>query len=390
MRIAYFDCFSGVSGDMVCASLIDAGADVELLESELEKLGIGKVEILADEVMRKGIRARSFTYNCQAESSYRNYAEIKNLIETSGLGENVKDRTLAAFDLLAQAESRIHGVAVDDIHFHEIGSIDTIIDIVTAMVGLELLAIDEIVCSPLAMGMGRVECQHGILPSPAPATLEIARGLPLRGLPIDAELTTPTGIAIVKVCTKRFGEIPMMKPIAIGYGAGSRDFAEMPNVMRLIIGEKLNYQFDLVTLIETNIDDINPQIFPSLIDDLIRQGALDAWVSSVIMKHGRPGFCLSVLVEPQMVSKIASKIFSETTTSGVRFQHLDRIKLPRRMVEVETRFGRIKIKVFESDSGLKYAPEYKDCLEVARRLNLPVSEVIEEARHAFRSEKQNR
>ncbi len=389
MRIGYFDCFSGASGDMICASLIDAGADAGLIEQKLQKMGLGKIKIITEEVMRKGIRARLFRYTCDAQANFKDYGQIKKFIEQSDIDGCVREKVIAAFTLLGEAESRIHGVPLSQVHFHEIGSIDTVVDIVTAMVALDVLGVDEVFSSPLAVGIGKIECEHGILPSPAPATLELTKGIPLRGIPIDAELTTPTGAAIIKACAKRFGEFPAFKPIAIGYGAGSNDLEQIPNVMRFVMGEVAHYDYDQVTLIETNIDDINPQIFPSLIEDLLREGALDAWVSSIVMKYGRPGFCLSVLVEQDLVSKAVSMIFSQTTTSGVRIQQIDRIKLPRRIVEVETRYGYIKVKVFECDSGIKYVPEYKDCLEVARRFGLPVSKVIEEAKHAFISKQEH-
>ncbi|MGQ9604077.1 MAG: nickel pincer cofactor biosynthesis protein LarC [bacterium] len=390
MRIGYFDCFSGASGDMICASLIDAGARVDVIEAELGKIGVGKIEIVTEEVMRKGIRARLFRYKCQSEFRLKDYGDFRDLLEQSGLRDSTKKKALTILELLAEAESYIHGVPLSKVHFHEIGSIDTIVDIVTAVVGLEALGIGEVTSSPLPMGMGKIECEHGILPSPAPATLELVRGMPIRGLPVDAELTTPTGAAIIKACAAKLGEMPPIKPIAVGYGTGCNDFEEIPNVMRFIVGEEQDYDYDHVTILETNIDDINPQIFPSLIEDLLKEGALDAWVYGVVMKYGRPGFCLSVIVEPHLVSKVVSKIFLETTTSGVRIKNMDRIKLPRRIVEVETKYGCIRVKVFESDCGIKYVPEYRDCLDVARRLGLPVSQVIEEAKHAFRLQENDR
>ncbi len=384
MRIGYFDCFSGASGDMIVASLIDAGFDAKELEEHLEGLGLGKIRLQTECVMRGGIRARSFRFESSAPKEPLTYKGVVELLETSKLSEAIKASSLKIFDLLASAEASVHGIAKEDVHFHEVGAIDSIVDIVAASVGLESLGLAQVISSPITLGMGSVECQHGTLPVPSPATLELVKGLPIRGWKVDSELTTPTGAAILKAFASYFGEIPPMEVKAVGYGAGTKEISGIPNILRFILGERLDYDKDRILVVETNIDDMNPEIFSHLIGDLIAMGALDAWVTSVMMKKGRPGFNLTVLAQPEKLSRIASHIFTETTTSGLRINEVSRYKLKRRIVEVETRFGKIKAKVFDTGKGQRCMPEYEDCLRVARTTGLPVREIIEDVKNAFR------
>jgi uncharacterized protein (TIGR00299 family) protein len=391
-RIGYFDCFAGASGDMILACLLDAGLKREVLAEALGSLGIEGIKFDVKSVLKKDVRAASFAFRAEGKAAEWSrhhsgtFKEIAALLEGSGLAERVRTRSLEAFDLLAGAEARIHGTDKANVHFHEVGSLDSIVDVVGSFAGIEALGLTQIVCSPLAVGMGTVQCEHGTLPSPAPATLEIAAGLPVRGLAVDGELTTPTAAAILKTCASDFGPMPGMILDSVGYGAGTRDLPGLPNVMRLVVGRArpespFALEHDRVALIETNIDDINPQFLPQIYDDLFAGGALDVWVENILMKKGRPAFLLSVLARGEDAGALAGLVLARTTTSGVRLREVDRLKLPRRIVKAETRFGTISVKVFTLESQARCAPEYEDCLRAAREHRVPVSEVIEETKH---------
>jgi uncharacterized protein (TIGR00299 family) protein len=390
MRTAYFDCFAGASGDMILGCLFDLGFDKGDLERSIAGLGLKGVEIEASQVTRKVIRATGVEVRFSKDQPQRTHKEIDAMIDASDLSDTVKTNSRKAFDILADAESRVHGMPREKVHFHEVGAVDSIVDIVGAFVGLEKLGIEDVISSPLALGTGSVECQHGTLPLPAPATMEIAAGLPVRGLHLTGEMTTPTGAAILKAAASAFGPIPAMKVEAIGYGAGSRDLKEIPNVLRLVMGEQGaageggGIGFDRITLLETNIDDMNPEYFSHIYDDLFEAGALDVWVMPVLMKKGRPGFVLSVLADQAAVAALTQVILSETTTAGIRVTEIDRLKLEREIVEVETRFGKVKVKVFELGPGRRCAPEYEDCLRISREQSVSIDDVIEDARNAFK------
>jgi hypothetical protein len=389
LRLGYFDCFAGASGDMILASLFDVGLDGAILKDGLRQLGIRGIEITAKDIVKKGIRAKSFSFVCDGGPKTGAFKDIVAAIEASSLGDRVKAQSIQAFDVLAEAEAKIHGTDKAGVHFHEVGSIDSVVDVVGSFIGFDALGLDELVVSPLALGTGHIECEHGILPSPAPATLEIARGLPVRGWQLDGELTTPTGAAILRVGASAFGPIPAMTVTGIGYGAGTRDLQGIPNVIRLVVGEAAGcegsaLERDRVTVLETNIDDMNPQFLSHIYDDLFAAGALDVWVENVLMKKGRPGFLLGALAAGQDVPRVAGSMLSGTTSSGVRLRDVDRVKLPRRIVEVPTRFGAVKVKVFSIGSRERCAPEYDDCLRVAKAQGVPVSDVVEEAKYVFR------
>ena len=383
MKVGYFDCCAGASGDMIMASLFDVGLPESALAESLSKLGIDDIDIRTEDVMRKGVRARSFEFASPAEPKHRTFGEIASLIESSDLSGPVKTRSLTTFTLIADAESRIHGVSRDDVHFHEVGALDSIVDIVGAFAGIEYLQLEPVYASPLTLGSGYVDCAHGRIPVPAPATLEIVRGLPVRSWKVDGELTTPTGAAILKTCVSRFGPIPRMTVESVGYGAGTKELEEIPNVIRLIVGETTVQHFDRVVQIETNIDDMNPEFFTHIYTDLFSLGALDVWVEHIVMKKGRPGFLLRVLADTERVPSVSDYILAETTTGGVRLLEVDRLKLPRRIVEIATKFGPVKAKIFDLESKQRCAPEYEDCLRIAKSKGIGVSEVIEEAKNAF-------
>lgn len=382
MKIGYFDCFAGASGDMIMACLFDLGLEKAYVAECLAGLGIGDIAMDVAEVAKKQIRAKAFKVTPPAEPEPRNYRDIVGIIEGGSLPEKVKVKSIEAFGILAEAEAGIHGMPKEEVHFHEVGAVDSIVDVVGAFLGLQRLGIEEVVSSPLTLGTGSVDCAHGTLPVPAPATLKIAQGLPVKGLDTGEELTTPTGAAILKAAAIRFGPIPGMTVTGVGYGAGSRDLERIPNIMRLVVGEAVSYTSDEVVVIETNIDDMNPQFFSHLYEDLFSGGALDVWVTDVMMKKGRPGFLLSVLAGREDVPRLADLIFAGTTTSGVRLRTTERIKLERESVEVTTRYGAVSVKVFSLSSGRRCVPEYEDCLRISRAGNVSIGRVIEEARHA--------
>jgi uncharacterized protein (TIGR00299 family) protein len=384
LKIGYFDCFAGASGDMIMAALFDVGLRETDLAESLSKLGIKPVELSIKDVMRKGIRAKSFSFAFGGKSERRAFKEIADLIASSDLSQWVKEKSLTAFRLIADAESRIHGVAPDDVHFHEVGALDSIVDVVGAFSAIRCLGLGRMFASPLALGSGYVDCEHGRIPVPAPATLEIARGIPVRSWQVSGELTTPTGAAILRTCASEFGPIPRMTVAEIGYGAGSRDIKQIPNVMRLVVGESADYDLDRVTQIETNIDDMNPEFFTHIYNDVLSLGALDVWVEHIMMKKGRPGFLLRVLTDRQFVPAISEYILAETTTAGLRLLEVDRWKLPREIVEITTKFGTVAAKVFDLGLRKRCAPEYEDCVRLAKSAGTSVSEVIEEAKNEFR------
>lgn len=384
MRIGYFDCFAGASGDMIMACLMDLGLEQAALTSCIAGLDIGDVGVDVSEVMRKQVRAKAFRITPPPDPGHRTYTDIVGIIRKSSLSESVKLKSIAAFDLLAEAEAGIHGMPKDEVHFHEVGAVDSIVDVVGAFFGLEQLGIGCMASSPLALGSGSVDCEHGTLPVPTPATLRIAEGLPVRSWDTGTELTTPTGAAIIRTAASEFGAVPRMRLDAVGYGAGGRDLDRIPNIMRLIVGETSGNRLDEVAVLETNIDDMNPQFFSHVYEDLFGAGALDVWVTDIMMKKGRPGFLLSVLAERTAVSPLVDLMLAGTTTSGVRVSTVDRIKLPRESIEISTRYGKVRVKVFTLDSGPRFVPEYEDCLRVSRAENVSIEKVIEEARYAGR------
>ena len=385
MRIAYFDCFSGVSGDMVLGALIDAGADLHKLESELSKLKISGFTLKAEKTTRKGISGTKFFINADDNHAERHLADIEKIMDKSDLGDEIKAKAKIIFLDLAEVEAKIHNTDPGHVHFHEIGGMDSIIDIVGSLIVLKMLGIEAVYASRIPVGTGFVECDHGVLPLPAPATLELLKGIPVYASGIEKELVTPTGIAILKHVVQSFGIIPEMRIERLGYGAGSRDL-KIPNLLRVWIGEtevKQEYEGDGVILIETNIDNMNPEILGYALERLLERGALDVFMTPIFMKKNRPGTLLSILITPDKLDDALSVVFAETTSLGVRFQRLERRKLPRELITVETSFGPVRVKV--GNTGMEkriISPEYEDCREIAARLGIPLRKVYEEARAA--------
>jgi len=385
MRIAYFDCFSGVSGDMILGALIDAGADLHKLESELGKLKISGFTLKAEKTTRKGISGTRFFVDADHSHAERHLTDIERIMDNSGLADDIKAKAKAIFRDLAEVEAKIHNTNPGDVHFHEIGGLDSIVDVVGSLIVMKMLGIETMYASRIPVGTGFVECDHGVLPLPAPATLELLKGIPVYASSIDKELVTPTGIAILKHVVQSFGTIPEMKIERIGYGAGSRDL-KIPNLLRVWIGEtevKQEYEQDEVILIETNIDNMNPEILGYALERLLERGALDVFMTPIFMKKNRPGTLLSILITPDKLDETISIIFAETHSLGRRFQRLERRKLPRELITVETSFGPVRVKV--SDTGMEgriLSPEYEDCREIAARLGVPLRKVYEVAQAA--------
>jgi len=389
MRIAYFDCFSGISGNMVLGSLIDAGLELDALKEALAGLGISGYEIKVRKVPKRYIAGTLVDVKTQEEGAERHLGDILNIIEGSDLPGEIKETCGRIFTRLAEAEAKVHGLDIEDIHFHEVGGLDAIVDIVGSVVGLKSLGVEKVYSSPLHLGRGFVKCAHGRFPVPAPATLELVKGVPVYGRDIEAELVTPTGAAIITTLAKGFGWSPLMEVEAIGYGAGHRDLP-IPNLLRVSVGKAIEsreqcYEEDVVTLIEANIDDMNPELYGHVMERLFGTGALDVFLTPIQMKKNRPAVKLSAIVRETDLSEVLDAFFEETTTLGVRLYEARRKKLSRENVVVETRYGRVGVKVGKLGDVIKnISPEYEDCRRIAEREDVPLREVYDEARRAIR------
>ncbi len=387
MKLLYFDCFSGISGDMILGALIDAGVSLDKLKAELAKLNLAGFSITAEKCVKNGISGTKVTVHTEDQKVHRHLKHIHEIIEPSGLSDKAKKTSLRVFQTLAEAEARIHNTSPEKIHFHEVGALDAIVDVVGSVVGLQLLGIDQVWASPVHVGTGFVDCQHGRIPLPAPATVEILKGTPVYSTGLDAELVTPTGAALLKTLADSFGPLPPMQLETIGYGAGTQDLP-IPNHLRVIVGTTQGqFEFDQVDLIETNIDDMPPEHLDYVVERLMKAGALDVSMTPLIMKKSRPAVCLGVLVMPQDTSRLLTIIFSETTTLGVRIQKVERRKLPREIRTVKTRFGDIRVKVSWLEGSVRdMSPEYEDCRRLALEHNVPLHEVYRAASHAAEQE----
>lgn len=385
MRIACFDCFAGISGDMVLGAFLDAGFSLPRLEEELGKLNLKGYRLKAERVKKHFLTGTRFKVELEGEKKGRSYREIKELIKGSELGKRVKERSLAVFERLAEAEGRIHGQKKEEVAFHEVGATDSIVDTVGAAIVLEEMGIEEVYSSIPHLGSGFVTCSHGRLPLPSPATLEVLKGVPVILEEVEGERVTPTGAAILSVLTHRFGDIPPIKIEKIGYGAGERDFQHFPNLLRVIIGEsKEPFVTEEISLLETNIDDLNPQLYQHLQEELLSRGALDVYLTPVQMKKSRPGVLLTVLAQPGDEDSLCTLIFRETSTLGIRVRRVKRKKISRRTVEVNTPYGKVKVKVGEWEGKvMNISPEYEDCREIARAHHLPLKKVMELAKAAY-------
>jgi pyridinium-3,5-bisthiocarboxylic acid mononucleotide nickel chelatase len=425
MRIAYLDCFSGISGDMFLGALVDAGVSPKLLEDTVAVLDIG-ARLEVSRVMRAGISATKVDVYANGEKDLpreafrkrqehdhpyeharghshdhphnhghgRGLNEILNSIEKAAIGNQAKQTAVRIFEMLGQAEAEIHKTSLDQVHFHEVGAVDAMVDIVCAAVGAESLAADEWVCSPLNVGSGTVQCAHGTLPVPAPATLKLLRDAPVYSSGPQVELVTPTGAAIVKTLISRFASFPAMKIEHSGYGAGTRDFPDHPNLLRLTIGEAVhtrsvpylgantssNGSNENITVLEANLDDLSPQVLAYAMERLLAEGALDVFSVPVQMKKSRPGALLTVLAKTEDAGRLTKTIFAETTTLGVRRREEQRQTLSRRWETVDTTWGPVRIKIANMNGSVSnYAPEYEDCRTLAEAQHVPLRTVMQEA-----------
>ena len=423
--ICYFECSSGISGDMILGALIDAGVSSQKLKKGLSYLPIKGYKLNIKKIKRAGFKATKVDVVLKSEvrsqkSEVKKWKDIEKIIRTSSLSKEIKQKGLLIFRRLFEAEAKVHGEKFNDIHLHELGAIDCIVDIFVALIGLDILGIDKIYSSPLNLGSGTVKTEHGILPVPAPATIELLREIPVYTSNLNFELTTPTGAALISTLAESFGQMLAMQFSKIGAGAGSKDFKKHSNVLRVFIGEEVQnppsppfskggimggyangrytplpplnrgelcptlekgdaggFLDKNITVIETNIDDMNPQIYEYVIEKLFKAGALDVFLTQIIMKKGRPGVRLTVLCSDDKKERLTAIIFRETTSIGIRFYEVQRKILDRKIMSVDTKYGKIKVKVSKyGDDVVKITPEYEDCKKIAKKLNIPLIEIV--------------
>lgn len=422
MRVLYLDCFSGISGDMTVGALVDAGASAERIEQELKKLPVFGYEIEWRTVVRKGISATKFDVHLVAEShshdhthhqddhdhlhehthahhhehggghhhgdghhEHRHYREIIRMIDVSDLPEGVKVRSKQIFAPIAESEAAIHGIPVEDVHFHEVGAVDSIVDIVAVAIALEELGVEAVYASAVPLGSGHIHCAHGIYPVPAPATLDMLRGVPLMQSTLPYELTTPTGAGIIAGQVQSFGPLPSMTVTAIGYGAGTKDIPDRPNVLRVIIGElsdssRRHGEIETISVLECQMDDMNGEHFGYVLPKLLDAGALDVFYTPVYMKKSRPGVLVTVLAAPQNAAACEEILLLETTTLGVRKSLWERRMLQRQIVDMETPFGTVKVKqAIKAGKVIRQVPEYEDVRRIAETTGVPFYDVYNAA-----------
>jgi uncharacterized protein (TIGR00299 family) protein len=380
MRIAYGDLIGGISGDMFVGAMLDLGLPFGKLKAELKKISGLRYTLSASKKTVHGIRTTCFHVVCPDKEPARSWKEIRSLIGGSGLHPTVKEAGINIFSCLAEAESKIHGIASEKVHFHEIGATDSIVDIVAVAISAHELAIDAFYFSRIPLGRGMTHARHGPLPVPGPATLELLKGIPVQGIDLDSETVTPTGAAIVKALGEGFGAQPHMTIQKIGYGAGQKDFAERPNLFRLVIGtDAVPWKQEEMLVIETNIDDMNPEFYDYVFDQLLNAGARDVFLSPIQMKKNRPGTLLRVIAEPKDRDALARTILSETSTIGIRYYPVSRVILKRKSEKLKTPYGTIRVKVVEEPNGTRrLAPEYDDLKRIASAKKIPLKLLYDE------------
>jgi uncharacterized protein (TIGR00299 family) protein len=384
MKYAYFDCFSGISGDMTLGALVDAGVPVEQLRGELQGLNVPGWELTIEKVWKNGMAASYAKVRVQDTQTHRSLSAILGIIEKSALAPKVKERAAAIFKKLGEAEAAVHDVPLEKIHFHEVGAVDAIVDIVGACIGFTALGIESFACSALNVGGGTAKMAHGVLPVPAPATARLLLGKPTYSNGVQKELVTPTGAAIVATLCASFGPQPLMTVNAIGYGAGTADLEGQPNVLRLMVGaaaeKRVAAESETIRVLEANLDDMNPQIYGYFLEKALAAGALDVFATPVQMKKNRPGMLVTVLCKPEDEAKFHEMLFAETTTLGVRTYTAERRVLARQWETVRTAFGEVRIKVARLNGHIRQAsPEFEDCRKLAEVKNVPLQRVMDEA-----------
>jgi uncharacterized protein (TIGR00299 family) protein len=390
MKLAYFDCFSGISGDMTLGALVDAGCSAELLRTELKSLQVPGWTLTTEKVWKNGMAATYVRVQTEDQQKHRSLTTILEMLKNSNLAPPVRDRASRIFQKLGEAEAHVHDAPIEKVHFHEVGAVDAIVDIVGSCIGFHALGIERFACSPLNVGGGTAKMAHGVLPVPAPATARLLQGAPTFSNGGQRELVTPTGAAIVATLCDSFGPQPPMTVSAIGYGAGTADLEGQPNVVRIMIGEsadKVSSAGDEeISIIEANLDDMNPQIYGYVLEKALLAGALDVYTTALQMKKNRPGTLLTILCRPQDTDALMSIIFAETTTFGIRTHRAQRRALPREWVNVSTGFGLVRIKLSRSNGHiLRVTPEYDDCRKLAVEKQVPLQQVISEALRAYQA-----
>jgi uncharacterized protein (TIGR00299 family) protein len=391
MKLAYFDCFSGISGDMTLGAVVDAGCDVGHLRKDLEGLKLPGWSISSEKVWKNGMSATHVRVSAEEQTEHRSLRTILEILAKSRLAPQVRDRAAAIFRKLGEAEARVHDVPVEKIHFHEVGAVDAIVDIVGSCIGFTALGIESFACSPLNVGGGTAKMAHGVLPVPAPATAALLKGKPTYSNGVQRELVTPTGAAIVSTLCDSFGPQPAMRVSSIGYGAGTADLEGQPNVVRIMIGDSTTGTatgFDEeIAVIEANLDDMNPQIYGYVSEKALAAGALDVYTTPVQMKKNRPGTLLTILCRPSEIEKLTALTFAETTTLGIRSYRAQRRTLPRESVQVSTSYGEVRIKLSRVNGTILHAaPEYEDCRKLAAEKNVPLQQVMSEALRRYQGE----
>ena len=380
MKTLYFDCFAGASGDMILGALVALGVDENELVAEISKLNISDFKITFDRVDRSGISAIKANVGVPPEQAHRHLHTIEKIINNSELKESVKKRAIAIFTRLATAEAKVHGISIEKVHFHEVGAMDAIIDVVGACIGFEMLEIEKFVCSKIHVGSGFVKMAHGKFPIPPPAVSELLTGIPIYSTEISGELCTPTGAAIISTLCDTYGEIPNLKTEKTAYGAGNRDYRDFPNVIRLMIGEttdsRLQTQDSRLVLLETNLDDITPQVLGFVMERAFEIGALDCWFTPIQMKKNRPATMISILCSQEKREVLTELLYTETTTLGVRVREIERECLPREMEKIVTEFGEIDVKIARyGEKIINKKPEFEQLKKIALEKKLSLVEV---------------
>jgi pyridinium-3,5-bisthiocarboxylic acid mononucleotide nickel chelatase len=387
MKTLYFDCFAGASGNMILGALVALGVEREKLIEQIKLLDVSEFEIEFSEVVRAGISAVHADVKVPHEHAHRHLSTIEKIINDSRLPEKIKKRAIAIFQKLAEAEAKIHGIDVEKVHFHEVGAMDAIIDVVGACIGFEMLGVEKFACSKIHVGSGFAQMAHGKFPIPPPAVAELLKNAPIYSTEIEGELITPTGAAIISTVCEDFGQIPEMQIEQTAYGAGTREYENFPNVLRLILGESFNAKAqrragakeeinEQLVLIETNLDDLSPQILGFVMERAFEIGALDCWFTSIQMKKNRPATMVSILCEPEKREVLTELLYTETTTLGVRIRQIERDCLPRDMVKVETEFGAVDVKIARYKGKIVNAkPEYEQVREIAVKFNISFQEI---------------